>query len=312
MACKAGGVDWSILYDQAIYPSQGKMNTLGFGWDWGLRVGVGTYFKHDGWNVGLLYTYFNTSDSSKIAVSFQTPAGTGGSGSLQSPFGTAQGSFSAKFLYNALDLSLGRRYFISKDVEVHPHMGLKSIWLDQKYKLYTSSFINANNTSLAVTGTINTALKDRDAVWGIGPHIGMDGFWNLGCGFQFVSAVEGALLQSYFKVTQKETLYIAPVGSASVDTAVELKGPMHQFVPYARLQLGLGWNGSINEDKQQVRVNLTYETNYFWRIDQTLNNLTSGPATPSFSSTDSIRVLFVRDSEDICFYGVTLKFAIDF
>jgi hypothetical protein len=309
---KAGGVAWSILYDQAVYPIKGKMNTLGFGWDWGFRLGVGTYFKYDGWDLGLLYTYFNTSDSSQVAVNFQTPVGTGGSGSLQSPFGSAQGSFSAKFFYNALDVSLGRWYFITKDVEVHPHMGLKNIWLDQKTRFTQRGFINANNTSLGVIGTLNTALKDRDDVWGIGPHIGMDGLWHLGGGFECISAVEGALLQSYFKVTQTETLYIAPVGSTALGGTGKMKGSIHQFVPYARLQLGLGWSRSIKEDQQRVRVNLTYETNYFWRINQTISNLISGSSTPSFRSTDSLRVLFDRDSEDICFYGVTFKCAIDF
>ncbi|MEI8300166.1 MAG: hypothetical protein WCG10_00950, partial [Chlamydiota bacterium] len=41
---KSGGVDWALVLDQGYYPISGSMKNLGFGWDWGVRVGVTKYF----------------------------------------------------------------------------------------------------------------------------------------------------------------------------------------------------------------------------------------------------------------------------
>lgn len=300
---KAGGVDWAILYDESIYPSNGSMYTLGFGWDWGVRVGLGKCFMHDAWDVGLFYTYFRTDDSSKVNIAFQSSEG---------PFGTANGSFTAKLNYNALDLGLGRSFFLSKDLMMHPHIGLKNIWLNQIYKLYSNNYINALSSSLGVSGTMNKFVKDTNTVWGIGPQVGLDGGWNFCNGFKLISSVDGALLQSYLRVVQKQNLFIAPDGSTPLDTTMKLSGPLHQFVPYARLQLGLGWGGDINQQQQHLDLSLSYEANYFWRVNQTYNDEATDPSAPSFASTESVRVILNRVSEDICFYGVTGRVTIAF
>lgn len=299
---KVGGVDWAILYDQSIYPSNGKMYNLGFKWDGGVRVGIAKTFKKDAWDTGLCYTYFATKDSSSVAVDFDT-AGVSGS---------ASGKFSAKLMYNMLDLTLGRSYFVSRMLMVHPRIALKNVWLAQTYKLTSDDSIDATNSSLAVSGVIDTNLKDSSSFWGIGPQVGMDGAWNFGRGFKMVSAAEGALLQSYLKVTQDETIYIAPVGSTALTTTMDLRGPLHQFVPYGRLMLGLGWGRMMPNKKTYLDVSVAYEASYFWRANQSINDESTDPSAPSFAPTESVRVFLTRDSEDICLYGFNVKVALDF
>lgn len=309
---KVGSFDWAILYDQSVYPADGDMYTLGFGWDGGVRVGMTKTFKDDALDVGLFYNYFSTHDSSTINIAFQTPAGTGGSASLQSPFGTSYGTFAAKLVYNALDLAFGRSYFVSKDLMMHPHLGLKSIWLSQKYTLLTHNFIDATNSILAVAGTVATALQANNVVWGMGPHIGVDSSWDVRYGLKFISSAEVALLQSYVNVTQAETIDVTPLDDVAVHTTINLRAPIHQLTPYGRLMFGIGWGGMLPDKKRHLDVSFAYEANYFWRINQALNDQTADPSVVGFTPTESTRILFFQSGEDVCFYGFTGRIKLDF
>ena len=309
---KSGATDWAIVFDQSLPPSDGNMKTLGFDWDWGLRVGIGKYLEHDNWDAGMLYTYYRTADSSKVLVGFSTPTGTDGPVGSPGPSGTTNGNFSAKVSLNSIDVALGKSYFTSKDIMVHPHIGIKNVWIIEKYRLNTDNYINATGTFVPVSGNVSTSLEDTNKLWGIGPHVGVDFSWDLCGNFKFVSTAEGALLQGYFQVKQEEEIFVAPVGDTAVSTTINLKGNMHQFVPFGRLLLGLGWGDHCNNNKQYIDLSLNYEVNYFWRENQMINEVNSDPSAVSLSSSDSVRLLLTRLSEDIGFYGVTFRVKLDF
>lgn len=309
---KSGATDWVIVFDQNVPPSNGNMKSLGFGWDWGLRVGLGKYFNHDGWDSELLYTYYRTADSSSVSVPFNTPEGTDAPAGSPGPSGVSDGNFAAKVSYNGFDLSLGKSYFTSKTTMVHPRFGLKNVWLVEKYKLKTSNFVDATQTFVPVSGTILTNLENTNKVWGIGPEIGVDFSWFLCNNFKLLSTIEGALLQSYIQSKQQEGVNIAPIGADPLITSLEVKGNMHRFIPFGRLLVGLGWGDYINEGQQHFDVSLNYEVNYFWRENQMINETNADPSAVSLSTAETVRLMLVRLSEDIGFYGVTFKVQIDF
>ncbi len=288
---KSGGVDRVLVLDQGYYPISGSMKNLGFGWDWGVRVGVTKYCASD-WAVDLLYTYFGSSDSTKVALDFQTPDFIGVSGD-------SSVSYSGKVSYNALDFVLGKAIFMSSSVSLKPHIGLKNIWVGQRYILKDLNFVDLTTLS----GDVNMRVTDKDRVWGIGPEAG----WDLGLyctkTFSLIATFEGALLQSYFKVSEEEVLDVIPVGAEATQSVTNLNGNMHQFIPYGRMLLGANWGRVFNQGKQRIDLSLNYEVNYFWKINQMLNQATSTISTDGTST----RVLINRWSEDLAFYGVTFK-----
>jgi hypothetical protein len=290
---KSGGADWALSLDQGYYPISGSMKTLGFGWDWGVRVGVTKYCASD-WAVDLLYTYFRSADTSKAAVNFQA------SGVL----GDSSATYSGKLSYNALDFTLGKAIFVSSRVALKPHIGLKNTWINQRYTLKDLNFIDLGTLS----GNVNMQVTDKDRVWGIGPEAG----WDLGLyctkSLSFVAVFEGALLQGYFNVSENEVLDSLPVGAAATQSVTNLKGNMHQFIPYGRMLLGGNWGRVLNEGKQRIDLSLNYEINYFWKINQTLNQATSVESVDGASR----RVLINRFAEDLAFYGVTFKVNLGF
>ncbi|MCB1116051.1 MAG: MOMP family protein, partial [Chlamydiia bacterium] len=90
-----------------------------------------------------------------------------------------------------------------------------------------------------------------------------------------------------------------------------LKGDKHLFCPQVAFFGGLMWGTHLhlkNKD-QYLEIGAGYETEYFWRINQTLNYSDS---YPPMTATGPVRIDYKRTSEDVSFYGLTFKARLDF
>lgn len=309
---RSAGTDWVLVLDQGTFPQQGYLKSLDFGWDWGFRFILGKFFSHDNWDMQLNYTRFHTNDHAKINVDFQTAPGTGGQEGSQGPFGTSLGTFQYKLTYDAVDLDLGKAFFTSSRLNLHPHAGIKTMWMNQKGYLSSANFINALETFLPVAGNVNTKVLDQAKFWGIGPKAGVDVDWFFTKQLRLRSAVEGSLQWSYFQVVQEELINVEPQGSPQTSTTTRLKGNMHRFVPTARMIMGLAYGDTVNNGKNYFEVGIDYEVNYFWRANQELNQEDTVPANLTLSNTQSVRLLFDRISDDVGFQGVTFRARFEF
>jgi hypothetical protein len=317
---KSGATDWAIAFNEMLFPRKGRMHTLGFQWDWGVRVGIGEYFKEQGWDLNLFYTYYQTHDKANIRVPlFQMDLGADiETLDLDMPTPilliSAAADFYAKVTYNNIDLNLGRSFFTSKDMMIHPHIGLKNIWLKEGYELDENTFMDATQTPIPVAGSVITLLENTNKLLGIGPSVGLDISWSFCKSIQFIAAGELALLQGYFKVHQKEGIFILPIGATSSTGYIHLGGNEHRFISFGRGLLGLNWGEYFNQKKQHIDLSVAYEVNYIWRENQMIQEIDIDPpdAGPDVSPVKSVRLLIQRFSEDIAFYGFSLKVKIDF
>ena len=308
---KAAGTDWVLVLDQGIFPQQGYMKNLDFGWDWGFRFIVGKCFSHDNWDTQLNYTRFHTNGSSKIDLDFQTPQGTGGTTGA-GPSGRSDGSYQYKLSYDSIDLDLGKSFFVSCKLNLRPHAGIKTMWMNQKGNLRSENFIDALDTFLPVAGEVNTRVIDQSKFWGIGPKAGVAMDWFFTKNIKLNTALDGSLQWSYFQVTQEEDITVAPQGATPTVTETRLKGNMHRFVPTLRMLIGLAYGCYVNKDKNHIEVGIDYENNYFWRANQQLNQEDTTPANLTFSNTQPVRLLFDRVSDDVGYQGVTFRARFDF
>ncbi len=309
---RSSGTDWALVLDQALFPQRGYIKSLDFSWDWGFRVAAGKFFTHDAWDAQLIYTRFHTNDHAKVDLDFTTPQGTGGSEGSTGPSGTSLGTFQYKLAYDCLDLELGKSMFSSSRLNLRPHAGVKSLWMNGKGRLSSANFIDALDTFLPVAGNVNIKVLDQSKFWGIGPKAGIDVNWFFTKQLRLRSAVEGSLQWSYFQVIEEELINVEPVGSAQTSSTTRIKANMHKFVPTARMMMGLSWGNYINNEKNFLEVGLDYEVNYFWRANQQLSQEDTTPANLTLSNTQSVRLLFDRISDDVAFQGVTFRVKFDF
>ena len=159
---KSGGTDYAIALDSAIFPWSGTMKDCDFEWDLGFRVGVGRFIGSERkWDLTLDYTQCHTHDTESTNESNDSVV------VIDSILGNMKGLSHAKFDgcidYDALDLMLGKSFFISSKVSVYPKIGGKAAWLDQRYKFHGIDKVNARETSLLVAGKVfNTMHSNCD------------------------------------------------------------------------------------------------------------------------------------------------------
>jgi len=299
---KAGGTEYA--YTSQVHPTtnlaipiKGRAKHNDFGWDWGLKAGLGYHFPHNEWDIYARYTWYEEDDTDQTSQHFPGRVIPDRIIFAQ-PAEKAKSNFDAD--YQAVDLELARSYFMSSKLSVRPHLGVKSTWIDLD-QIVTYSF--PANTSHP---GFDFKSKDYNRFWGVGPRLGLDSKWHLGYGFSFFGEVSTALLYGYFKVKRKE-FYPAGIFSEEGGNIYNIDNKFHLYVPFLSYYLGLCWEGYVNHKKQHITLNLGYETQYYWRINQMLrNDDTATNFSPPF------RLQFDHYSEDISFYGITGRFRLDF
>lgn len=309
---KSGGTDWLLRTDSSVLPFSGTILDCGFDWDWGFRVGLGKNFNQTGWDLGATYTRYHTGDGESSADDFATPSGTDGPVGNEGPSGNAEAAITCGVDLDSVDLLLGKAFFVSSNLAMHPFVGLQSTWIDQNQRIYTHSFINALETFLPVSGDVDTNLNTKSDFWGIGPKLGTDLSWYMSKNFKLLATAEAALLQGFFEVSEDQWVGVTPNGEPQTTADLNITGNIHRYVPYARMLLGLGYGTYLRDKKNYFDVSLNYEISYFWRVNQFIDSEDSQPATINISSEDSIRLNLSHQSEDLGFYGVTLKFKYQF
>ena len=306
---KVGGTEYAYSDQDPIasLPIKGRTKSIDFGWDWGLRFGLGYNFDYDSWDVSGQYTWFDSSgsDSSRAGQSSVLVPIRGSSritilpGQSLPPFLFCS---SAKSHYNfdfqAIDLELGRAFFQSQWFSVRPFWGLKAAWIDQQQTTrYTggSSFHDAQGvpTALGLEGS-TVHIKDHCDYGGFGPRVGFDSKWHLGSGFSIFGNVAGALLYGFFDVNHKEKW------SNSELTRIKIHANRNAFSPTLQMQMGLRYDTYMHKDQQHLGLGLGFETQYWWRQNQMLK------------VDDAFVMKYERYSEDINMYGLTLDIKWDF
>lgn len=306
---KVGGTEYAYSDNdpKAKLPVKGRTKDIDFEWDWGLRVGAGYNFDHDGWDAGLQYTWFDTngSDSTRSGLNSSVVPLRGSSRIVATEdeddrfivCDSAKTQYDLE--YQGLELELGRAYFVSGKLSLRPHWGVKSAWIDQEQiTRYTggSPFARTSDTSNLGLGISTVHIKDECDFWGLGPRAGVDSKWHLGSGFSLFGNIAGSLLFSYFDVDHQERW------TTVKENRINLHANRHAFSPSVQFALGLRYDQYIHNNKQHIGVGLGFDGQYWWRQNQVLK--------VDDTSTDVIK--YERYSEDLSLHGVTLDVKFDF
>lgn len=292
--------DFNEVNDLFITPIKGRVKDQSFSWEWGVRAGLGRHFDHDNWDVNLNYTWYESNDSDN--VSQRLPSAIVGLKSAEPfPYKSLKSHFDLS--YNNVNFELGRNYFMSSKVSVNPHIGVKSTWIDERQKVY------GDLADLpTVPAHIGVKTREKSIAWGLGPRAGIQVEGSLGDGFSLYGKLSGALLYSYFQSSYKQSVSNVPDNAGYGQ--MHFKGKNHLFMPTAQMGLGVNWETSINDKRQHVTLAAGYEVEYFWRANQMLE---ADDTIPFFSLTSNTRRMSIeRTSEDVMFYGLTLKARLDF
>jgi hypothetical protein len=281
-----GGTDYAQVYDNlpGSTPSTPVENRkLNFKWDYGFRAGIGTTFNHDKWDLYLNFTWFRTDNSSATSLHedglFIVPL------ALQTPVEASQAKLHWNIHFYDLALNLGRNFFVSPRLALHPFAGVLTAWISQTKRSSSEIFSPTNDT---------VTTKDRNDFWGIGPDVGIEGKWFLVSGLNLFGSAGGAVLWGDFDIRHK-------VFSEKLDSnQFNLNFDTHQVVPMAQLQIGIGYETNIHHDQYHIAVNARYEYQYWWQQNQ----------MPFTNFSPLMR--YQRYAEDLSLQGITVDVRFDF
>lgn len=279
MQAKEDGMDFALRNSNgAVLPiTQGE--TLGFthdnsdyGYNPGVRFGLGFYLHHDAWSIDFDWTWLNISQRTSYSAN--------NGGILlplwAMPFSPATGGTSWTHVagvwhshYNTLDARLGKPYHVSRDFILKPHFGIRAGWIDQHFGVNYQGVFNAQSGMVA--------SGDND-FWGVGARCGLESEWIVGKGWQLFGNVAGSMLFGKFDITQS-----LPFGAGSANIGYDLENKFYQNVPNMEMQLGIAWNKYFNKDKYRIGIAAAYEFHEWF--DQFNMKKFYGTVTPSTPTT---------------------------
>ncbi|MDJ0651867.1 MAG: Lpg1974 family pore-forming outer membrane protein [Simkaniaceae bacterium] len=258
------------------------LQSLDFKWDWGLRVGLGYNFEHDGWDFKGQYTRYDTNSSRSVSngsfVITKLPY-------LTQLRAAATLCANAKSQYNldykVLNVELGRVYSMSRKLSFRPYWGLKTAWIDQTQM---SSY-----SGISMTSTNSMDIKDDCKFWGLGPYLGLDSKWHLGYGFSLFNNIAGSLLIGSFDSKKKF--------SSDSGNTENIADNSQALSPAAQMQIGLCYDKGMRNNTQHIGVRLGFEGQKWWKQNKML----------SAGDYNSVYV-----NQDVNMYGLTLDIQWDF
>lgn len=265
----------------------GPNHELNFNWSFGFRVGLGANIDYDKWDTNIYYSWFKTRNSNSLKTSgVQFAEDLFG---LASPF--SKGKINWTIHYSILDWELGRWFYVSEQLALRPHIGLKGGWISQNV-----------NEHFTRTNT-HYHSKTRNRFGGVGAAGGINTTWNFYtlCShyFGFFGDFAGAIMYGRFNVNHREN---GAIGATSHTGFKPTKLNRNLMVPMVQAIFGLSWDSGFNCDRYHFGIRLGYEFQYWFRQNQMLIGET----------VSSGLVNYHRSAGDLGLQGLTLDFKFDF
>lgn len=248
---------------------RGKVHHPHFDYDSGFKVGFGLKFKHDSWDLYANYTWLHSDNKHSTT---QSTAGQ----SLQTLWYTAydnvQEVLSAdtasskwKMQFSALDVELGRNYFISRRLTLRPHFGLKFAWIDQQNHVDYANVSGVNLAPDAVNDMHNHLKQDK---FGVGIRTGLNTAWFMWNKWSIFGNFAASALYSDFDNHQKMTLQDDTNGKR---TLMDLKHHHHDVTPVLEFALGLRFETDFVNNNYQFMIQAGWEEQIWFNENQFSN-----------------------------------------
>ena len=296
MQAKEDGLKFAVRDSNGISTAIANGDVLGFsddnndyGFQPGMRFGLGFYLNHDAWNLDFNWTWLNITNYESVSAQ--------PSGALVPQFAvgttTAANSYgpraSAKWTvhYDMLDIRLAKPYHVSRYLVLKPHFGLRAGWIDQHFAVDYAG----------TTGTTQFHQHADNDFWGVGSRIGFDTQWMLGKGFWLCGNFAASMIFGKFDVDQ----HLAMMNADGYDVTDDF----YQNTPNMEMVLGFGWGHFFSRSKYYVSLEAAYEFHEWW--DQlNIRKFASGMGSTGAFTNDTV------SRGNFTLNGFSLKLALDF
>lgn len=277
------GVSSPIISNNELMP--GNVVSPGFTFNSGFKVGVGLDTDYDGWGVGLTYTWLYSKATSNFGFSdtLDQPSSLTLWESNFSVLPATQndlaifqvsaenGNAKWSFYFNAIDLDLGRAFFISPHLILRPHFGVKGTWMKQSYNiLYNQEGVTAligpigKNQQAYVLAQEVYKIRNIQHAWGVGPRVGLDTTWMFARYMSCFAELSLAGLWGQFTDTRVDTSNVMDLISLNKVVqeyiALNNRAKFTQLMPVIEMQIGFRYDRWLNGAQYRFRLQVGWES----------------------------------------------------
>lgn len=200
--CVPSDVSDSVTSDgRVISRFRGRGRDPDFRWDPGFRVGTGYELACSNWGVAAFWTHFHSRahDSRNHGNSYR---------SYGYDYQNHGNERRWNINFDVIDVVAAYESDMGSCFTVRPFGGLRGARIDQKQRLgdfsssrsdFSNSISSYTSNDFAIIGT-----KNKEKFWGLGPLIGLEGDWNIGCGLSLYASASVSWLYGHFDVSLTE------------------------------------------------------------------------------------------------------------
>jgi hypothetical protein len=225
----------------------------------GFKLGLGYKIHRDRWDLFAEYTqlYQTTSTHEQVKpggqhihaiwLVFIAPV------LLQDEFQSVSSKWKTNF--DILDVEVARNFFCGRYLAFRSSLGLRTLWLDQKYNLVYKTLGNA----------IPVFAFNHSSSWGIGPRFAIDTAWNLTGGFKVIGDIAVSLLHVEDQVRVKQTIpFLLTQPGITTDVIYKNRESIGLVKPILDVSLGLSWGRPLFKQKCAFDISVTYDYSIYW------------------------------------------------
>ncbi len=314
-------VDNNSIANSVVPGIQGEYKEIHFHFKPGFQVGLGMNLQRDDWDGIAQYTRVhgthsastdgNVASDGTLATVFAT-MGNGYLLDLQNLSGVYS-SATAHYRNNLdfVDAEIGRKYYVGQRLIFRSAFGARGAWILQNLHvqyLYPPSLPPLRDQTTQF-GALNSELNvyKRAHSWGVGPRLGLEMDWMIGCDVRFMGSGYADLLYTRYHLQDKTnvtptaanpSLTLLAVGQSSNLTSKERVSAIRAHFD---LEMGFGWGTYLQDNSYHIDLSASYGWQVF--LDQNMFR----------QFTDrSIPMMYINPNGSIFIQGLTATARFDF
>lgn len=243
---------------------KGKGRNPHFNWDPGFRIGAGVSLENSQWALAAFWTHFHSH-----AHSSHNPGH----------------KLKWKLDLDIVDLVLAYDYDLNTCAHLRPFIGLRWANIDQNLHLNSGRHSFSSTSSCSSTSSWDSQFtnnRKKQDFFGVGPLIGLEADWAMGCGFSFYINGAFSWLYGKFKVKLHDSnVYSDIISYCSVSKHLDAN------VAAADAGLGIRWQTCLCKN-MQLLLQLGLEHHRYYDFNR------------------------IRNCGDLSFDGVNFSAAVEF
>lgn len=235
-------------------PTMGKVFHPDFKMKPGFKVGLGAGYNHDGWDTSLEYTWIRAQNITSHATASSTLrledafwilalGNSTGVGTTPTVLNEAFAKWSLHY-FNVIDLELGRNFYVSRYLQLRPHVGFKGSWQKQFFNItYDETSGSQTTPPPAIGDSVTSLMNQSQFFWGVGIRAGLDTSWYFTRSFSLVGNVAISGLWGQFKVDRSNTCHDNTVNVFvhGASAPFHVHNNFHTIKPVIEGFVGLRW-----------------------------------------------------------------------